>query len=252
MSRRARQHRAAGGTYRELSLSNGGLRLADAEFSDHAADIVTSFAKVHNGLHVVMKNSAAAVLNSLPGAAVLVWELERDSLGNRLSGPVNLTERDNGLWILERYTSAAPCLLTVWTGFSDLADVRVLRQQLQAIEWGWPSTTVRRGGLITVDAGAAEVRTVGAGVADEHMGYSGESRRHTHEQESQFRGYPIGHDGRMSETPGTNTQVSTAQVEMHQTAYYFVAFGWNSNAGADGAEFVVDPSYHLSPFSVPT
>lgn len=239
------------GAYGELSISNGGLRLADATFTDPVG-IITSAAKVHNGLYVVCEDSASATINTLANAALWVWPITRDSLGNRITGPVNLTERDSGLWLVERYNSLPPTLLTAFCGFSDLADIRVLRQQLLAIGWGSTATSARRGEIITVDAGGAETRTAGTASTDEHIGYSGQARRQTHEQLSQFRGYPIGADGKLTETPGSNATVSTASIEMNATGFFFVGVNWNSVSGTNGAQMVFDPSYHLGPYGVPS
>jgi hypothetical protein len=220
--------------FQPLSVSGGELLLGDATFSDAGTSIVQSVARTYQGIEVVMQNSATAVINSIPDAAVWTWSL---------GGTMTLPARASVLTLLERMCSVYPSLVTAFCMFTDNGDAKLATGNGWGVEFGWPSTTVRRVGYLA-RAGAGWSRTVGAGVAGVHFGADCHVRPHTHTDIAQGRAYPRDAAGARSAAPGVNAQGSTAQLEGRMT-HFHAGVMWNSTAGGNPT-VTFDPGYWIS------
>jgi hypothetical protein len=226
-----------------MSISGGGLRLEDAVFSDAAPSIVTSYRKVHNGIEVVARGSAAAVLNTIAGGATWTWPLGKDALGRVLAPPVNLAKRLAQTGAIDRFVDRDPTRLGWLAGFASNANPKLTTIQAVGFELGRPAASTTALGCYTCNAAA--VYTRGAGVLNSHTAGRVTWRPHTHVQIAQVRTYPFGANGELSAVPSTNAQGTTLAFDMSGATHFFLAMFWLGNTGVDGTTVVVDPYYEI-------
>lgn len=215
-------------------ISNGGLLLADAVFTDAAAPIVTSATQTYQGLQVVSQGSAGATIDTLNATQGAVWLWS-------LGGTFNLAKRPYRLYIRERDASVFPSLVTYWCGFCDNGNPR---DTAAGNGWGgslgWPATTQRQLHYLA-KAGAAWSRTAGT-AAVTYFGGDVDTRPHTHTDVAQGRVYPVNASGERSSS-ATGAAGSTVQIEGRMT-HFFVAKTWNSTSGATPTT-VIDAGYWI-------
>lgn len=225
-------------------MSNGLLSLADATFSDDAADIVSAYEVVSNGLQVSMQNGAAATPQAIGTSATWTWPLTRSGLGGALTSASLIYNRFS-LAILERAVDTLPMQVTAFAGFSSSNNPKAASGQGIAIELTYPSTDVRRVTMHTRN-GAAWVRATPGTGRNDHFGCELMLSGSTHLNIFQSRVYPLDANFDRAAVIGSNAITVATAYDMSSVTHFFCGVMWDA-AVAGTPTFTFDPAFWFVP-----